>query len=771
MEGLDIVTLTAACLGAVLSLAAWRSKGRTVRGVRCGAAAAEAPAAAGELAAQAPKLAAATPGEVSVLPEGQADGRSTDARASGERRVRMIERLETFEHVTDSAGIGMFSWDMVADRTSWSAHHYAIFAYPEGIEVTHPMFWDRIHPEDRAAVRAVMDAAVAEGRDYVQEFRICLPDGAVRHVRGSGRAAYGPDGAALRMYGAVIDITETAEALKARTEREWELATVAANLPDLISRFDRQRRRIFVSPRIEQLTGQPPSFFLGKTHEQLDMDSVLAARWRAVLEDVIESGRVREFDYQYFDHAGRERFFITRAIPAFDGDGAVESVLTIATDHTERERVTRQLRDDGKILEKADLRKNEYLATLAHELRGPLAPISSAVQLMKLTDKAETWQRAREVIERQVGQLAALVDDLMEIGRISSGKMVIERALLELDGVLAHALENVRPLFDAKQQQLRVDLLDSTAWLEGDAVRLTQVFSNLLTNASKYTAAHGNIALSARRDGEQLVVEVSDDGAGLTESSMIDIFDMFVQVHHTGTQSQGGLGIGLSLVRQLVRLHGGEVVVASEGLGKGACFTVRLPLAQPPASEPAPAPATGSEPAPASATGSAPATAPANAPAQDESAASSASYQQFRLPADQAQPPAAAAKALRILVVDDNIDGAQTLASLLGALGHHTQTAHTGREALRLVGEGALDLVFLDLGLPDISGIQVALTLRGTAPGRRLRLIALTGLGREQDRFMTRAARFDEHLVKPIQMADVLRLVGRAADGPQIDSV
>jgi signal transduction histidine kinase len=646
--------------------------------------------------------------------------RRKNAKASGapgfrreriDRRVDVASRLDAFEHVTDSAGIGLYFWNMETDTLTWSGHHYAIFGWDPSIRATHAMFRARIHPDDLAAVDDAVAMALASGADYLVRFRLRLPDGALRYVRGSGRATYGADGRPATLNGAVIDITETTEAVNATRQRELDLATVAANLPDIINRYDRQRRCLFVSPRVEALTGHPAAWFLGKTHDELGLDPVLAARWSAVLEDVVRHGCMREFDFSFVGADGMERFFITRALPSFGADGQVETVLTISTDHTERELAARQLRREGAMLEKADVRKNEYLATLAHELRGPLAPISSAVQLLGLSDQAEVREKARRVIERQVAQLAGLVGDLMEVGRISSGKLAIERAQVQLRSVIDQAVEAARPLFETRLQPLSVQLPQQDAWIEGDALRLTQAFSNLLTNASKYSPPGAPVVIAARVDGQQVVVDVIDQGIGLAPDAMRDIFDLFVQVNPTGVLAQGGLGIGLSLVRQLVELHGGAVTVASAGLARGACFTVTLPLAQAPA---------GAAVAP-----------PAAAPHRG---------------------------GLRVLVVDDNTDGALTLASLLDALGHEAVTAFNGRDAVRLAAGEAFDLAFLDLGLPDISGIQVGLTIRGTPQGRHMPLIALTGLGRDEDRYLTQAAQFTEHLVKPLAMADLLRI-------------
>jgi PAS domain S-box-containing protein len=503
---------------------------------------------------------------------------------------------------------------------------------------------------------------------------------------------------------------------------ERELAAIVGYLPDIISRFDLQKRHLFISPAIEAVTGMPPQAFIGKTNEELGMDPLLCARFGAVIDDVARNGIVREMEFSFVGPLGDEHYFVTRAVPAFGADGKVESVMTIAADHTLRELAARQLRNSENLLQQADARKNEYLATLAHELRGPLAPIATAVQLMKMADfdqRHDVWLRSRQVIERQVGQLVELVDDLMEVGRISSGKLVLRLARVSLQSAIEHALESVRPLFDAGGQTLTVDLPAQPVWLDADSTRLTQVFTNLLTNASKYTPAGGQVALSVAVSSGSVAIVVKDDGIGLTDQAMTTIFDMFSQVHPQGQHAKGGLGIGLSLVRHLVRLHEGEIMVKSGGPGQGAEFTVHLPL--------------------------------------PVGAAQSPQVQEAR------QPRAVSVVPKKVLVVDDNVDGAETLVALLETMGHQARSVHNGNDAIAAAGDGGYDLLLLDLGLPDISGVQVALHLRGTAWGRHLKLVALTGLSQQHDRDMTRLAGFDLHLVKPVRIDDLVSLVGSAA--------
>lgn len=621
------------------------------------------------------------------------------------------------EPVIDSAEIGMFTWNVITGSMRWTRHHYEIFDLPPALEITEAISRARIHPDDLAGVDAAIAEALRTRADYRTRYRIRVSNGTVRYVRASGRFTYAPDGAATVMNGAVIDVTQATIAENAREQRERELATMANNIPDLICTFDRDCRLMFVSSRIEVLTGTPAAAFIGKTFSALAFDPIVLARVRAVLEDVIRNGHMREFDFAWTDSAGHEHFYITRALPSLDALGAVESVLTISSDHTERERGARQVRVAGEVLKKADTRKNEYLATLAHELRGPLAPISSATQLIKLSGSRATRERALGVIERQVDNLSNLVNDLMEVGRISAGKLEIDSVPVTVQDIVEQAVESIQPLLDAKRQLLTVQLPAQALWLHGDKLRLTQVFINLVTNASKYSPPSTPIVIDAAGDGQNAIVNVRDQGIGLSGAAQGDIFDLFVQVHATGVQAQGGLGIGLSLVRQLVEAHRGKVSVTSAGKDQGSCFTVTLPMAE-------------------------------AAPAIDAPLA----------------PELSAQPALRVLVVDDNVDGASTLATLLEALGHEAYTAFNGRDAVALAAEQPVDLAFIDLGLPDISGIQVALTIRGTPSGKSLPLVALTGLGRDEDRYMTQAAQFDDHIVKPLQLPELTRILAAVSN-------
>ena len=370
----------------------------------------------------------------------------------------------------------------------------------------------------------------------------------------------------------------------------------------------------------------------------------------------------------------------------------------------ENARLVQDLRD-------GDRRKDEFLATLAHELRNPLAPIRNSLQILKMPRlDASTAERAREMMERQVHHLVRLVDDLLDVSRVMRGKIELRKERVELSAVVARAVETVQPLIEAQGHELTVSLPPESLPLDADPVRLAQVIGNLLTNAAKYTEANGRIRLTAQRDGKQAVLRVRDTGIGIAPDMLPRIFDLFVQVDHAATRSQGGLGIGLTLVKNLVEMHGGTVEAHSPGLGQGSELVVRLPLS-------------------------------AREPEKPEG----------REVADARQVPPSSG--LRLLVVDDNQDAANSLAMLLRLQGHEVGVAHDGPAALDMVEVYRPEMVFLDIGMPGMDGYEVARRLRRQPGLESVRLAALTGWGQQEDRRRTAEAGFDHHLVKPVEPA------------------
>jgi len=382
--------------------------------------------------------------------------------------------------------------------------------------------------------------------------------------------------------------------------------------------------------------------------------------------------------------------------------------LTLATDLAQRASVAVENTQLYQALRDADRRKDEFLATLAHELRNPLAPIRNALEILKMpTVDAATVARSRDMMERQVEHLVRLVDDLLDVSRVMQGKIELRRERVELATVVARAVETVQPLMDAKGHRVNIRLPSESLSIDADPVRLAQIVGNLLTNAAKYTEPGGRIWLTAERDGETAELRVRDSGIGIGPEMLPRVFELFVQVDHASTQAQGGLGIGLTLVKNLVEMHDGTVQARSEGHGRGSEFIMRLPTS-------------------------------AQTDWPDRVAHRG---EQVRRPPE--------ASAYRLLVVDDNLDAAESLGMLLELQGHEVRVASSGVAALEITKAFTPDVVFLDIGMPGMDGYEVARRLRQQPSLGNVVLAALTGWGQKEDRRRTTAAGFDHHLVKP----------------------
>ncbi|NNG25821.1 hybrid sensor histidine kinase/response regulator [Telluria aromaticivorans] len=382
------------------------------------------------------------------------------------------------------------------------------------------------------------------------------------------------------------------------------------------------------------------------------------------------------------------------------GDVAlVDAVVERCWAHVERVRSTEALRA-------ADRHKSEFLATLAHELRNPLAPIRNGLDLLRMSaDKPAVMATVRQMMERQVGHMVHLVNDLLDVARVSTGKVVLRLERTDLQSVVGSAVETSLPLVEAAGHGLELRLPDAPVWLDVDLVRMSQVLSNLLSNAAKYTPGGGRITVEGALEGSEVVIRVRDTGIGIPQEAMGSIFDMFTQVSRSLDRSKGGLGIGLSLVRHLVGLHGGTVAAASAGPGQGSTFTIRLPAA-----------------------------AGARSAMEARAAGGGASV---------------VTGALEILVADDNVDAADSLAALLRAGGHRVRTVYDGEQAVRAARACPPQLAFLDIGMPRMDGYATARAMRAEPGLAGLRLVALTGWGAQEDRARSREAGFDHHLLKP----------------------
>jgi two-component system, sensor histidine kinase len=399
--------------------------------------------------------------------------------------------------------------------------------------------------------------------------------------------------------------------------------------------------------------------------------------------------------------------------------GRRASELELAYLNLQQEMMERRAAEDA--LKAADRRKDEFLATLAHELRNPLAPIRNGLHILQLTNDPSAAATARAMMERQLRHMVRLVDDLLDVSRITSGKLVLRREPCRLVDVLETAIEAVRPLIDAKHHRLATRFVD--AQLHADSARLSQVFANILNNAAKYTDPGGTIELVCRRLGDSVEVTVTDSGIGMEADKLPLVFDMFMQFDLSLERTYGGLGVGMALAKRLVEMHGGTIVAASEGPGRGSRFTVRLPLSAPVANG---------------------ATAPRHVADHDASVPH------------------------RVLLVDDNRDFAESLATVLRFNGHAVQIAYDGESALAIAREFRPEVAFLDIGLPGLDGYALAKALRADPTTSGALLVALTGWGQDKDRARTKAAGFDLHFVKPVDPESIARVVetlrtGRAA--------
>jgi PAS domain S-box-containing protein len=576
-----------------------------------------------------------------------------------------------------------------------------------------------IHPDDVAGITNRWTQSLRTGEPVEVKYRMRrASDGQYRWFRSVGTPVKDDQGQVVRWIGAAIDIHDQRIAEEALRGSELRYRTLAEALPNLVWTARADGSCDWLSSQWTRYTGNPDL----ERSSQLWLESIhpddrerTVEHWLSACRDLNEYDleyRIRRFDGQY-------HWFKTRGVKLRSDRGEIVYWFGTCTDIEDVKRMEAALRE-------ADRRKDEFLAMLAHELRNPLAPIRNAVSVMAMAgDDPSSWDWARQVIDRQVRHLASLVDDLLDVGRINQGKITLELAPLTVSSFVETAVEASRPSIDARRHHLEVAVPEQAPRVEGDLTRLTQVVQNLLNNAAKYTPEGGHIHLSVGDEGGFAVIRVRDDGVGIPADMLPKVFDLFTQVERSIDRSEGGLGIGLTLVRRLTELHGGTVEARSEGPGRGSEFVLRLPLL------PELAPAT-ALPAPA------------------------ANGNGNGLPKGGPH---------RVLVVDDSRDSAETLARLLRRLGHTVEVAHDGPSAFEAAPGFGPDLALLDIGLPGMDGYQLARALRREPSLGRLHLVALTGYGSESDRIKSAEAGFDDHLVKPVEFDDLRAILDRSTVG------
>jgi signal transduction histidine kinase/ActR/RegA family two-component response regulator len=419
-----------------------------------------------------------------------------------------------------------------------------------------------------------------------------------------------------------------------------------------------------------------------------------------------------------FEGSDGRRHIVEPVAASLNGHTGTFGAVSVWHDVTHREELLEALQDKTEALTEADQRKDEFLAMLAHELRNPLAPIRNAAEILRLRSSDNPDLRwVEEVIQRQVRHMARLLDDLLEVSRITTGKVMLAKEYVELATIVASAVEASRPFIDAQEQQLQVSLPAEPVYLIADPTRLVQVIDNLVNNAAKYSETAGRIWLEVEAAESDVAIRVRDSGVGIAAEQLPHVFDLFMQADRSLDRSHGGLGVGLTVVRSLVEMHGGTVEAFSVGRGQGSEFVIRLPRAAP-------------------------------APAATEVAASAA--------------PTLAPR--RVLVIDDNIDAADSLVYLLEAFGHEVHGVHAAGAGLEEAKRFAPDVVLLDIGLPGMNGYEVAKALRRQPECAGALIVALTGYGQEEDRGRSLTAGFDAHLVKPVDIDTLLEIIARRAD-------
>jgi PAS domain S-box-containing protein len=567
--------------------------------------------------------------------------------------------------------------------------------------MTYETFLSCVHPDDREYVDRMWQAGL-RGEPYDIEHRLVV-DGKVKWVREKAELEFGETGELLGGFGTTQDITErkqVEERLRVQLRLTHAITDCAA---DSIFVTDGHGRTTFVNAEAERAFGYSADELIGKVLHDVIHDHYPDGRPFPFSEcpncRIYVSGEtVRNNEEVFFRKDGSPVTVACSNAPLEIGGEPKGSVL-VAHDISELKRA-------GEALREADRRKDEFLAMLAHELRNPLAPIRNAAYLLGRLDLKEprvSW--AHRIIEQQVTHLSRLVDDLLDVSRIVQGKVILKKEVCELAAVVRNAVEAARPLIDGKGHSLGIRLPDKAVRVECDTVRLSQVLLNLLDNAAKYTPNGGRIEVEAGTPGPEIEIAVRDNGIGISAELLPRVFDLFQQGERALDRAQGGLGIGLTLVKRLVEMHGGRVAATSAGPGQGSEFKIWLPAV---------------------------------------SGGSAADGKGVREPA-----PAAASR--RVLVVDDDPAVADSMTVLLQIDGHDVKAAATGQEAMEIARTFHPQLVLVDIGLGDMDGYEVARRLRAQQPeGERMCLVAVTGYGHDEARTRSEDAGFDQHLVKPV---------------------
>jgi PAS domain S-box-containing protein len=677
-------------------------------------------------------------GTVVAVEDSAAPIRDTDGNIAGavmvfhdvsERRqveAALREVQARLDATLSAAEIGTWSWDIRKDIVAADGILARMFSVTPEVAAGASLqsYLAAVHLEDRPHLeRAIADALQAEGSPLELDFRLVRPSGAVRWVTARGRVHRDEAGDPAYLPAVLVDITERKAAENARSMlaalvESSEDSIISKTLEGIITTWNAGAEHMF-GYQAEEIIG----------HSVLKLiPSHLADEEPGILAKLKRGERIAHYETVRVRKDGSLLDVSLTVSPIKDAGGRIIGASKIARDITQKKRDEKSLQElfaaaqreianrerAEAALRENDRRKDEFLATLAHELRNPLAPIRQAALVSKAPTATEAQKRwAHEVINRQVQNMALLLDDLLDISRVTRGVLELRKEPTELAAVVDAAVETARPILDDRRHTLSIRLPPEPVVFSADRLRLAQVLSNLLTNAAKYTDPQGHIELRAAVTTGELLIRVTDSGIGITAEALDRIFTMFSQVKSAQDRSEGGLGIGLALAKGLVELHGGQITAQSAGPGRGSEFTVRLPFID------------------------------------DD--------HRRRGPADDAAHCQAPKR--RVLIADDNRDGAESLAMLLRMQGHEVTVAHNGREALAAFDRSHPDVVLLDIGMPELDGYEVAREIRERAAGAEAMLIAVTGWGQRNDKERAQAAGFDSHFTKPVDLAGLEELL------------
>jgi len=562
-------------------------------------------------------------------------------------------------------------------------------------------FEEYVFPADRERVLETIQGAIRTKSVFESEHRVFRADGTIGWTHARSVPMLDAAGEIVEWIGMASDITARKRAEQQFADQRRMYEAILTNTPDLAYVWNLDHQFIYANEGLLRMWGRTLEEAIGKNCLELGYEPWHAAMHDREIDQIVATRQPLRGEVPFNGAFGR-RYYDYLLVPVIGATGEVEAVAGTTRDVTERKQL------EGSLLD-ADRRKDEFLATLAHELRNPLAPIRNAVQLLKAGSPSEdTLRMAREIIDRQINHMVRLVDDLMDVSRITVGQVNLRNERVSLRRVLDDALEAVAPAIEAGNHRLQVDVPGAALQLEGDPTRLSQVFQNLLDNAAKYTPPGGIITVHAGQVGDHIQVSVRDNGIGISSDMHPRVFELFTRVHPGDRIKTSGLGIGLSLAKKLIELHLGKIEVRSDGPGKGSEFIFSLPAL-----------AVATVPTP-------------------------------KATAELLGTRAKVENRPRVLIVDDNRDAAESLGMLLEMENCEVSVAFDGLQALETLDSFKPDIALLDIGMPGMDGYELARRIRATAWGRTLVLVALTGWGQADDKKRAVDAGFDEHLTKPV---------------------